>query len=109
MSRGAGGSTKRRRSRRAYTRPQKFLAVALADLAACQALSLLGFAQGVWLINLPATVSIGWVAGRLAGDAAALAVTVPAGAALYGWAAASSRRVQRNRPVGFPAQASLSH
>jgi len=74
--------------RRGCTVLQIFVIVALADVAACQMLAALGLTPAVWLINFPATVSVGWLAGRLAGDGAALAVTIPAGALLYGWAAA---------------------
>lgn len=65
-----------------------FLAVSLADVITCNALAGLGLTQGIWLLNLPATITLGRVASTLGGDAVALAITIPAGAAMYGWAGA---------------------
>ncbi|MGH9866548.1 MAG: hypothetical protein ACREAA_00080 [Candidatus Polarisedimenticolia bacterium] len=78
-------------SRGGCTMVQIFLIVVLAHVAGCQLLAAFGLTPVVWLINFPATVSVGWLAGRLAGDGAALAVTIPAGGLLYGWAAVRYR------------------
>jgi len=65
-----------------------FLAVSLADLITCNALTGLGLSHLVWLLNLPATITLGRVASSFGGDALGLAVTIPAGAAIYGWVGA---------------------
>ena len=72
--------------RRRLSGRQVFAAVALADVAACQLLVGLNMSKAIWLLNLPATITAGRLASSLAGESAALAVTVSAGAALYGWA-----------------------
>jgi len=63
-----------------------FVTVAGADLAACFILMKLSLTQGIWLLNLPATITAGRVAETIGGDLAALAVTVAFGAGFYGWA-----------------------
>lgn len=67
------------------TRGQVFLLVTVADVLCCQILAVLSLAPAIWLLNLPATVTVGRVAALLGGEAAGLAVTVPVGAAIYGW------------------------
>ncbi len=79
-----------------------FLLVSMADVIACNAFIGLKLAQAIWLLNLPATITIGRLASIVAGDQAALVVTVPAGAALYGWAGVC---LYRRRLLG-PAEAS---
>ena len=74
------------RHRRRLTGRQVFAAVALADVAACQLLVGLDLSKAVWLLNLPATITAGRLISCVASEQAALAVTVSAGAALYGWA-----------------------
>ncbi len=78
------GPTPPRRRRAAGHRV--FVTVAGADLAACLILMKLSLTQGIWLLNLPATVTAGRLAESLGGDLVALAVTVAAGAFIYGWA-----------------------
>jgi len=77
-----------------------FVAVTAGDLIACAVLMKLSLTQGIWLLNLPATVTAGRLAETLGGDPAALAATVTAGAFFYGWAgwklfAAPRRRTPR--------------
>jgi hypothetical protein len=86
--------SRRRRSPRGDRR-RVFLAVTLADVVACKTLTAVGLAQGVWLLNLPATITLGRLAAIVGGDAAALAVTIPTGAAIYGWAGARYYNRQR--------------
>ena len=63
-----------------------FLVVSLIDVLTCNSLLGLGMKGGIWLLNLPATITLGRLASTVGGDALAMAVTIPAGAALYGWA-----------------------
>ncbi|HZI94586.1 MAG TPA: hypothetical protein VFE84_10115 [Patescibacteria group bacterium] len=65
-----------------------FLMVSLADVLTCNALAVLGMTQGIWLLNLPATLTLGHLGAMVGGDSMGLAITVPAGAAMYGWAGA---------------------
>ena len=76
--------------------PRKvFFAVSLVDVVTCNALTGLGLTQGIWLLNLPATVTLGHMVSMWGGDAIGLAITVPAGAAMYGWAGARLYREMR--------------
>ena len=81
---------------RARSRPlserKVFLMVSLIDVVTCHALTLLGMTGGIWLLNLPATITFGRLASMVGGDALALAVTIPVGAAFYGWAGARLHR-----------------
>ena len=63
-----------------------FLLVSLMDVLTCGVLARLGMQEGVWLLNLPATITFGRLASMWGNDAMAFAVTIPAGAAIYGWA-----------------------
>jgi hypothetical protein len=65
-----------------------FLMVSLADVLTCNALAVLGMTRGIWLLNLPATLTLGHLGAMAGGDAVGLAITIPAGAAMYGWAGA---------------------
>ena len=79
-----------------------FLVVSLVDILTCNALAVLGMTQGIWLLNLPATITLGHLGAMAGGDAVGLAITIPAGAAMYGWAGAryyartGAARAQRN-------------
>ncbi|HKY32837.1 MAG TPA: hypothetical protein VJV23_09895 [Candidatus Polarisedimenticolia bacterium] len=68
-------------------RTKIFVAVSLADAAICGALAAGGLGPAVWLVNLPATITAGRLAHLMGGESMALAATIPAGAAFYGWAA----------------------
>lgn len=81
---GAAGAWKRPRRAR-ITGRHVFLLIVLADVLACNALVSLGYQEVVWLINLPATLSVGRLVSMVSGDVLAMAVTVPVGAAVYGW------------------------
>ena len=72
-----------------------FLAVTAVDLAVCATLAAASLTRGIWLLNLPATVTVGRLATFLGGDAAGLTVTMVGGAAIYGWAGS---RFDRLRP-----------
>lgn len=65
-----------------------FLMVSMVDVLTCSALAVLGMTQGIWLLNLPATITLGHLGAMAGGDAVGLAITIPAGAAIYGWAGA---------------------
>lgn len=82
---GATGAWKRPRRARLGGR-HVFLLIVLADVLACNAFVSLGYQEVVWLINLPATLSVGRLVSIVSGDLLAMAVTVPVGAAVYGWA-----------------------
>lgn len=81
---GAAGAWKRPKQARLGGR-HVFLLIVLADVLACNALVSLGYQEAVWLINLPATLSVGRLVSMVSGDMLAMAVTVPVGAAVYGW------------------------
>jgi len=86
--------------RRPLTQRKVFLMVSLADVVGCQALLGLGMARGIWLLNLPATITFGRLGEMVGGDALAMAVTIPAGAAIYGWAGARLHQAARQaRPA----------
>jgi len=81
---GATGAWKRPKQARLGGR-HVFLLIVLVDVLACNALVSLGYQEVVWLINLPATLSVGRLVSIMSGDMMAMAVTVPVGAAVYGW------------------------
>jgi len=81
-----------RSRRKPLTERRVFLVVSLIDVITCHALKLLGMTGGIWLLNLPATITFGRLASMVGGDALALAITIPAGAAFYGWAGARLHR-----------------
>lgn len=76
-----------------------FLAVTAADLAVCGTLAAVSLSRGIWLLNLPATVTVGRLASFFGGDAFGLTATMVGGAAIYGWAGS---RLDRLRPPAGP-------
>ncbi|HEY3176617.1 MAG TPA: hypothetical protein VGK94_12755 [Candidatus Polarisedimenticolia bacterium] len=75
-----------------------FLTVTALDLLACNLLAALSLSRGIWLLNLPATVTVGRLASIFGGDPAGLVVTMVGGAAIYGWAGARLDRELFARP-----------
>jgi hypothetical protein len=74
-----------------------FMAVAMGHAAVCCLLLALHLSQAIWLVNLPATITVGRLGSLLGGELAGLAVTVLAGSALYGWACSRLARPRRSR------------
>ena len=65
-----------------------FLTVTAIDLLVCNLLAATSLTRGIWLLNLPATITVGRLASIFGGDLAGLTVTMLGGAAIYGWAGA---------------------
>jgi len=94
-------------SRRRLAVPSAFLAVSMADLMLCQVMNGLGLRDGIWLLNLPATITAGRLGTLAGGPLLGLCLTITAGAAIYGWVAARAmslhlarqRAGRRNEPA----------
>ncbi len=72
-----------------------FMAVSMANAAVCGVLLALQLTQAIWLLNLPATITVGRLGALLGGELAGLVVTVLAGSALWGWAFSRLARTRR--------------